>query len=90
MKRVTHTLFSDWLKSKGLTVPGLAKALGVTRSAVYGWASGTFTPTLPHLIALHRFSEGEVSLETFVTVDERNNTVSIPDDGSEAVVSSRS
>ena len=66
MRRKNHTPFSRWMHDKGLTAPGLAVELGVTRSAVYGWASGRWLPTMAHLQKLSQYSVGEVGLELFV------------------------
>lgn len=65
MKRLTHTPFSDWLRAEGLTVPQVSEALEVTRSTVYGWASGRWSPTAAHLRKLHAFSGGALTIAHF-------------------------
>lgn len=52
MHRRYHTPLSDWMRQTGTTAPALAQQLGVTRTAVYQWASGRLTPSAAHLVAL--------------------------------------
>ena len=57
---MTKTPFRQWLDSSGFTVAQIAKACGVSRSAVYAWCSGETSPTIKHLSVLHRLSHGAV------------------------------
>ena len=70
MQRRTHTAFSRWLEESGLTAAVLAQRLGVTRGAVYQWAQGRSAPTVAHLVALDRLSEGKVTPSMFLNENE--------------------
>ena len=52
--------FSRWLTASGYTVKDIAKACGVSRSAVYNWISGASSPKVKHFTMLYKLSHGAV------------------------------
>ena len=52
--------FHRWLKASGYTVREIAKACGVSRTAVYNWCSGESSPSVKHYNALYKLSRGAV------------------------------
>jgi transcriptional regulator with XRE-family HTH domain len=52
--------FRLWLQASGRTVREVAKACGVSRSAVYSWCSGESSPSVKHFNLLYKLSQGAV------------------------------
>ncbi len=51
----------DLIKEKG-GASKLAKAIGVSRAAVYQWQAGISGPSSKHLVELHKLSKGRLDL----------------------------
>lgn len=53
---VTAPELVRWLVATGKTRQQIAERLGVSRRAIYGWATGTMRPTPQHFAALEAFA----------------------------------
>lgn len=59
--------FSEWLGSEGITMDNVAKALGTSRQAVHGWASGRMRPRVFYACAIEAMSNGKVPVESWLS-----------------------
>ena len=56
---------AEWMDTTKVDVKSVAKSLGVSPGAVYGWLAGAFVPSTRRLIALHRLTDGKLDIATF-------------------------
>lgn len=59
--------FSEWLKAEGGDMNAIAMALGTSRQAVHGWASGRMRPRVYYACAIEALSGGKVSLYSWLS-----------------------
>lgn len=59
--------FSEWLKTEGITMDVVAKALGTSRQAVHGWASGRMKPRVFYACAIEAMSKGQVPVKSWLS-----------------------
>ena len=53
---------AQYLDESGLAVSQLAKHIGVSRQAVYGWLNGQYCPGLKNALRLYQFSNGDIDI----------------------------
>jgi len=69
--------FRNWRRKKELSQIEVAKKLGVTQQAVANWETGIRHPDKKHWKKLIELTDGEITLEDFLTEDPRKTPAEV-------------
>jgi DNA-binding transcriptional regulator YdaS (Cro superfamily) len=57
---------TEWIKAEGITATEAARRFGVAHTTVGRWRGGWLFPSRPHLLAIHRVTNGAVTPADFL------------------------